>query len=104
MNTREKYGMAFLIIAIFLFQIWVADAETQLKKEPEIKDFSTRTLKVMQKILGSKELSKKIGIESQEKVESSEKEETTDKVKKVLKKKKEEAGFVWYKPWTWFGQ
>lgn len=108
MNKKEQYGIVILITAILLFQIWVADAETQRNKETLLSK-NPQVLWVMNKIIndGYFNLKNKEGFElnqtaSMQKSQDQELNAATNSAN-TIKPKKNNPDFVWYKPWTWFG-
>ena len=103
MNTKEKYIVASIFTAMFLLQIWVADAEGERVTEEnqlEISDLSPQALQALNKMMNDSTLREQAGFGPKD--EAVTPAVVKNEIKKDKKEKNEEADFVWYKPWTWF--
>lgn len=107
MNKKEQYGIVILITAILLFQIWVADAESQRNKD-NILSKNPQVLLVMTKIMNNDDLKKQVNFEVTKEAEPmieyhNKESDNAANGANTIKPKKNNSDYVWYKPWTWFG-
>jgi len=121
MSNKEKYGIAVLITAILLFQIWVADAETAAaqskQNQSKIKNLTPQALLALvtmvtndtaRKTMQLSPLSKQSAEETKTVASSDlsykqgQADTTAAKKTKAFSQAQKEEAFIWYKPWTWF--
>lgn len=93
MNNKSGCILVGFFGAMFLLQIWVAQAQTNR----DLSDRDPVAMQAMSKITHDQDLIKQLKWSSLEKSEQQPKKSTSGNGKKKVEKE-----VVWYNPWTWF--